>query len=35
MTDELQSLRTELNELQQLIDEYKSRAQEASLGTRM
>ncbi|EDV33738.1 uncharacterized protein Dana_GF19143, isoform A [Drosophila ananassae] len=35
MTDELQSLRTELNELQQLIDEYKRRAQEAPLGTRI
>ncbi|XP_017094788.2 microfibril-associated glycoprotein 4 [Drosophila bipectinata] len=34
MTDELQSLRTELNELQQLIDEYKSRAQDAPLLTR-
>ncbi|KAH8274683.1 hypothetical protein KR018_005075 [Drosophila ironensis] len=35
MTDELQSLKGDLSDLQQLIDEYKSQAQAAPIGTRM
>ncbi|XP_017055729.1 microfibril-associated glycoprotein 4 [Drosophila ficusphila] len=35
MTDELQSLKTELNELQQLVDEYKNQGSGVPISTRL
>lgn len=35
MTDELQTLKTELNELQQLIEEYKTQDNGVPLETRL